>query len=297
MKTTDLIEQSTNYSRIERAIQFLESNFQSQPGLDEIADSVALSKYHFHRLFKSYAGVTPAQFLHYLTVEYAKERLKESRSVFDASLAAGLSSAGRLHDLFVTYEAMTPGQYKKEGAGLDIHYGHHPTPFGNCLLATTERGICALRFIAGEKKKEAAVQLKREWPLANLVEAPAATELVVQRLFAAVQTDPERGFHLLLRGTNFQVKVWQALLAIPPGAMVSYQDIAAHVSTAAGARAAGNAIARNPIAYIIPCHRVISKAGKAHNYRWGASRKKLILGWEASRRHFEMGNVELGSQA
>lgn len=289
MKTTNLIEQSEDYRRIGTAIQFLESDFQSQPNLDEMAASVHLSKYHFQRLFKRWAGVTPSQFLHYLTVEYAKERLKESNTVFDTTLSAGLSSAGRLHDLFVTFEAMTPGEYKRGGAGLDIQYGFHATPFGECLLATTRRGICALRFVTSEGREGAMAGLQGEWPKADFVEMPAVTEPIFQRLFTPVGGDGDRKIHLLLKGTNFQVQVWKALLAVPAGAMISYSGLAGRVSSPAAARAVANAVANNPISYIIPCHRVISKVGKAHRYRWGATRKKAILGWEAS--HLQMAAV------
>jgi len=234
-------------------------------------------------LFKRWAGVTPTQFLQYLTIEYAKERLKEAESILDTTFDAGLSSPSRLHDLFVNFEAMTPGEYKEQGAGLEIRYGFHPTPFGECLLAATKRGICALRFISPESRGNTLTQLKREWRQADFVELPTITEPIVHRIFATVNMDDKRGFHLLIKGTNFQIQVWQALLAIPPGAMVTYQDVAGYVSTPTAARAVANATAKNPIGYIIPCHRVISKVGEVHRYRWGAVRKKAILGWEASR--------------
>jgi AraC family transcriptional regulator of adaptative response/methylated-DNA-[protein]-cysteine methyltransferase len=283
MSTGNLIEQCDDYKRIEQAIQFLERSFRDQPSLDEIAASVHLSKYHFQRLFKRWAGVTPTQFLQHLTIEYAKERLKEAQNILDATLDTGLSSPSRLHDLFVTFEGMTPGEYKKQGAGLEIRYGFHPTPFGECLLAATQRGICALRFISPVSRGNTLAQLKREWQQAHFVELPTLTEPIVHRIFAAVDTDDKGGFHLVVKGTNFQIQVWQALLVIPPGAMVTYQDVAGYVSTPTAARAVANAIAKNPIGYIIPCHRVISKVGEAQRYRWGAARKKAILGWEASR--------------
>jgi AraC family transcriptional regulator of adaptative response/methylated-DNA-[protein]-cysteine methyltransferase len=278
-----LLEQSQDYVRIERAIGYLEYHFQEQPSLDEIADSVHLSKYHFQRLFKRWAGVTPVQFAHYLTVEYAKQQLRESRSVFDTTLEAGLSSPSRLHDLFVTFEAMTPGEYKRYGKGLEILYGFHPTPFGECLLAVTARGICALRFVHPISKADLISQLKGEWPEAVFVEELAKTRAIVEQIFAPTQSDEKRELHLLLRGTNFQIQVWRALLLIPSGAMVSYQDVAGSVSTPSAAQAVGSAVAKNPIGYLIPCHRVINKVGTAHHYRWGATRKKAILGWEASR--------------
>ena len=278
-----MIEQSENYKTVERAIEFLERNFRRQPRLDEIATSVNLSKFHFQRLFKRWAGVTPSQFLHYLTIEYAKERLRQSRSVFATSLEAGLSGPSRLHDLFVTFEAMTPGEYKLQGKGLEIRYAFHPTPFGQCLIATTARGICALRFPSSRTETEEVADLKKEWPQAKFVESSKTILPLVEKLFSPFREGKEKEFHLLLRGTNFQVQVWQALLAIPPGAMVSYSDVAAHLSRPTAVRAVANAVARNPISYIVPCHRVISKVGKAHRYRWGTARKKAILGWEASR--------------
>ncbi len=271
-----------DYQRIEQAIQYLENNFQSQPSLEEIAASVHLSKYHFQRLFKQWAGVTPTQFMHFLTVDYAKERLSQAQTVFDTSLDAGLSSAGRLHDLFVNFEAVTPGEYKSRGSGLTIQYGFHPTPFGGCLLAQTSRGICALRFVASDKKDNALADLKREWPAATFMADPSSTQAAVDRLFSPVKWDQTQPFHLYLKGTNFQVKVWHALLSIPQGAMVSYGDLAAFMGRPTAVRAASGAVAKNPIAYLIPCHRVISKAGQIHHYRWGSARKRAILGWEAS---------------
>jgi AraC family transcriptional regulator of adaptative response/methylated-DNA-[protein]-cysteine methyltransferase len=278
----ELTNQSENYRRIEQAIAFLDSNFKDQPSLDEIAASVHLSKYHFQRLFKRWAGVTPTQFTHFLTVEYAKKVLRESQNIFETTLDAGLSSPGRLHDLFVTFEAMTPGEYKRFGKGLEITYGFHPTPFGECLLAATLRGICALRFLSPGTRTIEFSNLVEEWPSARFIKDQQATLSIVQRLFGPYQSGLTMEFHLFLRGTNFQVQVWQALLAIPPGVMVTYQDVAAQVATSAASRAVANAVARNPIGYLIPCHRVISKTGQTHNYRWGKMRKKAILGWEAS---------------
>jgi AraC family transcriptional regulator of adaptative response/methylated-DNA-[protein]-cysteine methyltransferase len=222
--------------------------------------------------------------MHFLSVEYAKERLQESQSVLDAALDAGLSGPGRLHDLFVTFEAITPGEYKRKGAGLDISYGFHDTPFGQCLLATTERGICALYFVVGDNRDAALEQLTDAWPYANLTEDRDRTQPLVDRVFAPTATDEARPFYLLLKGTNFQVKVWQALLAIPPGSLASYQDVASAIDEPNGARAVGGAVAKNPVAYLIPCHRVINKTGRIHRYRWGATRKKAMVAWEAGHR-------------
>ncbi len=290
------LQEATDYERVEQAIRYLEDHFREQPSLEDIAASVHLSKYHFQRLFKRWAGVSPTQFMHYLTVDYAKERLAASESVYDASLEAGLSGAGRLHDLFVTFEAMTPGEYKRLGQGVTIHYGFHDTPFGRCLLATTPKGICALRFLSaaddetagarpiGALESAALDELRAEWPEATFVEDNQASGRIVAGIFDPGNDEERRPFHLLLKGTNFQVQVWQALLAIPPGGMVSYQDVAERVGRPTASRAIAGAVARNPIGYLIPCHRVINKSGRYHGYRWGASRKKAILGWEASRR-------------
>jgi AraC family transcriptional regulator of adaptative response/methylated-DNA-[protein]-cysteine methyltransferase len=283
MMNETLIEQSENYKRVEQAIRYLEDNFKRQPSLEEVAESVNLSKFHFQRTFKNWAGVSPSQFLRYLTVEYAKERLKDSRSIFETTMDAGLSSPSRLHDLFITYEAMTPGEYKRSGSDLEIRYGFHPTPFGMSLLALTERGICGLRFMNSEDHEAAIGEFKNDWPQARFIEDPPKTGKVIQRLFSTIRPDESHPFHLVLKGTNFQVKVWQALLAVSPGSMVSYQDIAGALSKPGAARAVANAVSKNPVAYFIPCHRVISKAGHSLGYRWGTARKKAILGWEAAR--------------
>ncbi len=275
-------QHSEDYKRIERAIRFVEANFKSQPSLDEIAESAHLSKYHFQRLFKRWAGISPVQFLQFLTLEYAKERLAESRSLLDTSLDAGLSGPSRLHDLFLTFVAMTPGEFKRLGADLKIEYGLHPTPFGECLLATTDRGICHLGFLAGNDHSTALYQLQQNWPGAKLIENQANTGSIVNNIFIPAHTSESRPFHLLLKGTNFQVNVWQALLTIPSGNIVSYQDMADYIGHPKAFRAVAGAIALNPVAYLIPCHRVIAKSGQIRGYRWGSARKRAILGWEAA---------------
>ena len=223
-------------------------------------------------------------------VEYAKERLAESQSIFNTSLDVGLSGAGRLHDLFVNIEAMTPGEYKKKGEGLAIHYGFHDTPFGRCLLAATDRGICALRFVgeAGDSVYDAdgteettIAQLRDEWPAAMITENSAKTQPLIEQIFHRTPDGTSRPLTLLIKGTNFQVNVWKALMAIPPGALVAYQTVAEEIGKPKAVRAVASAVANNPIGYVIPCHRVISKAGHIHKYRWGETRKKAIIGWEA----------------
>ena len=280
-----LLEQSEDYQRIAEAIRYLENNFQEQPSLDEIAAAVHLSKYHFQRLFKRWAGVTPTQFLHYLTIEYAKERLQESKPVFETALDAGLSGSGRLHDLFVTFEGMTPGQYKEQGQGLAIYYGFHPTPFGRCLLGTTDRGICALRFISSTDSEENILDnLSKEWPKAQFIERSDLTQALVQKIFSNENKGSQAPIHLIIKGTNFQIQVWQALLSIPEGMLVTYQDIAQKIGSPTANRAVAGAIGKNPTGYLIPCHRVISKSGQTHGYRWGQTRKKALLAYEAAHR-------------
>lgn len=272
-----------DYARVEQAILFLEQNFRQQPELKTIADNVDLSEYHFQRLFSRWAGISPKRFLQFLTVEYAKHLLAESKSVLETSFETGLSGPGRLHDLFLACEALTPGQYKSKGAGLTITYGFHSTPFGLCLLAITGKGICGLTFAAAHNRQEALTHLQQSWPQAHLRHQPAHTQPLVDRIFAA---GPAGGspLTLFLQGTNFQLKVWQALLMIPPGAAASYGTLAALAGRPAAARAVGQALSNNPIGYLIPCHRVIRQVGLTGDYAWGAARKKAMLAWEASRR-------------
>jgi AraC family transcriptional regulator of adaptative response/methylated-DNA-[protein]-cysteine methyltransferase len=283
MNTQALSQQSEDYRRIERAIQFIEANFRSQPTLDQIAASVPLSRYHFDRLFKRWAGISPIQFVQFLTLEYTKRKLAESRSLLDASLEAGLSGPSRLHDLFVTFEAMTPGQFKRRAAGMVISYGFGATPFGECLLAATDRGICYLGFVERGARSEGLDQLIQTWPGAAFMEDFTGTGSIVKRLFDTDRHQHPQPFHLQLKGTNFQINVWKALLTIPEGHVVSYRDMAAHIGRPSAFRAVANAVAVNPVAYLIPCHRVIARSGRIHQYRWGSARKKALFGWEMAR--------------
>ena len=283
MNTHDDLRQSDDYKRVEKAIRFIEENVTSQPTLEDIARSVHLSKYHFDRMFKRWAGVSPIQFLQFLTLDYTKQKLAESESVLNTSLEAGLSGPGRLHDLFITFEAMTPGDFKKQGADLNISYGFGTSPFGDCLIAFTERGICHLSFIDGDEHSAALNRLSEMWPGALYTENTEAVKKTVQRIFNIDQSENMRPFNLLLKGTNFQVNVWKALLNIPEGRVVSYQDIASYMGRPRSVRSVAHAVSVNPIAYLIPCHRVIRKSGKTHHYRWGNMRKKALIGWEAAR--------------
>ena len=272
---TNFTQLSADYRRVEQAIRFLDDNARRQPDLTEVATHVGLSEYHFQRLFTRWAGISPKRFLQFLTKENVKALLSRT-SVLSAAYEAGLSGPGRLYDLLVQCEAVTPGEYRMKGAGVDIAYGFHPTPFGECLLALTGRGICFLAFVDGERQY-ALEQLRFDWANANLREDPSRTHLVVGQIFAP---RPGASIALHLRGTNFQIKVWEALLRLPPGAATSYEALAEQVGSINAARAVGNAVARNPLAYLIPCHRVLQKAGGFGNYRYGPARKQAILGWE-----------------
>ena len=277
---TDFHQLSEDYRRIEQAILYLEKHANSQPELGEIASAVGLSEYHFQRIFSRWAGISPKRFLQFLTKEGAKELLARSENLLDTTYEVGLSSLGRLHDLFVTTEAVTPGEYKSGGAGLIIHYGLHDTPFGKALIGITERGICHLGFV-GSSEGNAIDTLVSGWPQAKMVEDHKATVPLVEPIFDLTKRG-NTPLRLHLRGTNFQLKVWEALLRIPPGTVTSYESLAAQAGRPGANRAVGTALGRNPIAVLIPCHRVIHKLGEFGNYRYGATRKKILVGWEAA---------------
>ncbi len=284
MYTTDHSQQSADFYRIEKAIQFIADNFKSQPRLEQIAQSVCLSRFHFNRLFKRWAGISPIQFMQYMTLDYTKQQLIASKNLLETSYKSGLSGPSRLHDLFVTFEGMTPGEFKKHGAGLHISYGFSETPFGECLVAKTQRGICYLGFVAQGKQTETLDQLFKTWPGSQFAENFAEANAIVKHIFNLDRQKRARQFNLQLKGTNFQINVWRALLNIPQGHVVSYQDIATYIGHPNAFRAVANAVAINPVAYLIPCHRVIAKSGKIDRYRWGAERKKALIGWEAARK-------------
>lgn len=265
------MEKRSDYQVVEQALLFIEENFRSQPTLSEIAKHVHLSEYHFQRLFRRWAGVTPKRFMQFISKEYAKKLLDESQSVMSTAFDTGLSGPSRLHDLFVTYEGVTPGEYKTFGKNVAIYYGVHPTVFGECYVAMTDRGICEMHFALCDFDK----YLRQKWKLANLIEDNVRIAETVAQIFSNTKLP-----HLLLCGTKFQIKVWEALLRIPKGAVVCYSDIANYLGEEKSVRAVANAVAKNPIAFLVPCHRVIRKMGYFNNYRWGKVRKKAILGWE-----------------
>ncbi|MEA5450503.1 methylated-DNA--[protein]-cysteine S-methyltransferase [Leptolyngbya sp. CCNP1308] len=266
------------YGQIAEAIAFLRQNHLDQPDLAAVARHVHLSEYHLQRLFTQWAGISPKRFLQSLTVDYAKAKIAETKSLLDLTGDVGLSSPGRLHDLFVTLEAMSPGEFKAGGAGLEIRYGIHTTPFGPCLLAKTTRGICNLHFLETPDRATAEHLLRAEWPGATLVADQSGMAGEYRRIFTP---DPDRPLALAVKGTNFQIQVWRALLQIPLGGLTTYQGLAGVIGRPTAARAVGNAVGRNPVGYLIPCHRVIRASGEGGGYRWGTARKTLLLGWEA----------------
>lgn len=272
-------QQSLNYKRIAAAIEYLRAHFREQPSLDEVAAGVHLSPAHFQRLFSEWAGVSPKQFLQYLSLDFARTRLRnaEKPSLFDTTFEAGLSSTSRLHELFVKIEAMSPAEYRDGGAGLQIHYSESDTPFGPVLIASTSKGICQLIFTSpGES---ALTRLRQEFPNASFI---AGTTEFHETAAAFFQRDlpANKRLRLHLRGTAFQLKIWEALLKIPAGELRTYGDIAIAAGNPAASRAVGSAVGSNPIAFLIPCHRVIRADGGLGGYMWGETRKQAIIGWE-----------------
>ncbi|MBN2171228.1 MAG: methylated-DNA--[protein]-cysteine S-methyltransferase [Candidatus Krumholzibacteriota bacterium] len=280
-----------DYRRIEAAMIFLADRLDEQPTLVEVAARAGLSEYHFQRLFRRWVGLSPKRYLQVLTARRAAALLLEPRSVLDAAYGAGLSGPGRLHDLMVTVEAVTPGEFKRRGGGVTVRWGIHPGPFGHCLIGQTDRGVCALTFFGPRERAAARADLAARWPEAALVEDARATARTAARIFGRARGGrPVIDLHV--RGSNFQIKVWEALLRVPPGAVVTYGDLARDLGRPRASRAVGSAVARNPISFLIPCHRVIRASGLIGDYRWGTAKKRLILGWEAARAREAAGGAE-----
>ncbi len=274
-------QDARDYRRVEKALHYLNTHRQTQPDLDEVARAAGLSPYHFQRLFQRWAGVSPKRFLQFLTKEHAKTLLDGGISVLETSHAVGLSGAGRLHDLFVTAEAVSPGEYKSAGSGIAIRWGKHASPFGPCFIATNKRGVCALAFADDDDAMSFALEeLRGRWPLATIDQSQRDTGHAAREIFGGRRAQP---LNVLLRGTPFQLKVWEAMLRIPEGQVSSYSVLAEAIGQPRAARAVGSAVAKNPVAYLIPCHRVIRSIGEFGDYHWGPLRKRAILGWEASR--------------
>ncbi len=276
----------SDYDRIAQAIEFIGGRADRQPTLDEIAAHVRLSPFHFQRLFCRWAGVTPKRYLQVLTVERAKRLLAESRPLLDVADAVGLSSGSRLYDHFVHLEAATPGEFKTAGEGMTIEFGVHESPFGPIFIAVTPKGICSLEFVEGGAAGDARVRLARKWPKALVRENPALTGATADAVFSG-NISPDRPLSLHVSGTNFQVSVWKALLQIPSSQVTSYAEVAKAVHHPRAARAVGCAIGDNPVAFLIPCHRVIRQSGDLAGYQWGIIRKQAIHAWEAARQDAE----------
>jgi AraC family transcriptional regulator of adaptative response/methylated-DNA-[protein]-cysteine methyltransferase len=270
---------ANDYQRVEQAILFLDRNAGRQPELREVAASVGLSEFHFQRLFSRWAGVSPKRFLQFQTAQEAKRVLQTTGDLLEASYQVGLSGPGRLHDLIINVEAVTPGEYKRRGAGLIISWGVHASPFGDCFLAHTARGVCALEFLQPESEDDALARLRALWESARIEHAPKITATVAARIFDP-GTKRQAPLGLLVKGTNFQIKVWEALLRIPAGRITTYAGLAGSIGQPRAARAVGSAVAANHIGYLIPCHRVIRNTGAFGEYRWGPLRKRVLLATE-----------------
>jgi AraC family transcriptional regulator of adaptative response/methylated-DNA-[protein]-cysteine methyltransferase len=273
-------QETYNYEKIARAIEFMTEHVKSQPTLFEVAEEVNTSQFHFQRLFSEWAGVSPKKFLQYITADYLKGKIQESANLVELAESAGLSSQSRVYDLFTSIEAVTPQEFKTAGKGLQIGYGFHYTPFGECFIAVTERGICAMAFVDASSKDEQLIRLAKKWHFAAIMADQDKTAAYIDKIFQPNLNALEK-LPLLVQGTNFQLKVWEALLTIPQGSLTTYQRIAESIGNPGAVRAVGTAVGDNPIAYLIPCHRVIRKEGVLGEYRWGSIRKKALVGWEA----------------
>lgn len=282
MKQDDFFQAARDYERVEKAIAFIGSRFDRQPDLKQIADHLGLSEFHFQRLFNRWVGISPKRFLQFLTKEHVKGLLAHSSNVLDAAWGAGLSGSGRLHDLFVACEAVTPGEFKSKGAGLTITYGFHHSPFGECLIGITARGVCWLAFVQSAGRPSLLAELQAAWRNARIVEGPAVTGPLAARIYEPSLWRRSNPIPVMVAGTNFQIKVWEALLRIPVGTVVAYEDIALYIGFPKAVRAVGSAVGKNPVSFVIPCHRVVRKSAEFGNYGGGPARKKAMLGWEAS---------------
>jgi len=276
-------EPQTDYERVRRIIAYISERWREQPSLEAIADHVGLSTTHVHHLFRRWAGLSPKAFLQAITLDNAKALLASSASVLDATYEVGLSGPARLHDLFVTHEAMTPGDFKAGGSGLTMRYGFHPSPFGEAILIATERGLAGLGFVDDGDRAAALADMTRRWPKALYVQDEAATAPLARRIFNPSQWQAEQPLRVVLIGTDFEVRVWRTLLRIPRDKATTYSDIARHIGKPSAARAVGAAVGKNPISFVVPCHRVLGRSGALTGYHWGLTRKQAILGWEAGR--------------
>jgi AraC family transcriptional regulator of adaptative response/methylated-DNA-[protein]-cysteine methyltransferase len=272
---------AADYDVVRKAIGHIRDHWREQPEIETIAEAAGVTPTELHHLFRRWAGLTPKAFLQALTLNGARELLRDSASVLDATYEVGLSGPGRLHDLFVTHEAMSPGEWKLGGAGLTISFGFHPSPFGSALVMATERGLAGLAFADPGEERIALDDMKSRWPRATYVEDSARTSAVARRIFDPTQWQPEQPLRVVLIGTDWEVRVWEALLKIPMGKLDTYSNIATKLANPTASRAVGAAVGKNPVSFVVPCHRVVGKSGALTGYHWGITRKRAMLGWEA----------------
>ncbi len=270
-----------DYDYVRAAIEFISQDWRSQPSVEDIARHVGLSDTHLHHLFRHWAGLTPKGFLQALTLDHARRLLRDSANVLDAALEVGLSGSSRLHDLFVAHESMTPGQYKAGGQGIAFTYGFHASPFGEALVLAKAQGLAGLGFVDGDDRAAALADMRRRWPKADYVADQEGTAALSARVFQARQWQADQPLRIVLIGSDFEVRVWNTLLRIPVGHATTYGDVARTLGQPKAARAVGAAVGRNPISFVVPCHRVLGQGAKLTGYHWGLTRKQAILGWEA----------------
>ena len=272
---------AADYDVVRKAIGHIRGHWREQPEIEAIAEAASVTPTELHHLFRRWAGLTPKAFLQALTLDGARQLLRDSASVLDATYEVGLSGPGRLHDLFVTHEAMSPGEWKTGGEGLTIRFGFHPSPFGSALVMATERGLAGLAFADPGEEPAALADMKARWPRAIYVEDSARTAIVAKRIFDQSQWQADKPLRVVLIGTDWEVRVWETLLQIPMGRLTTYSDIASKIHKPAAARAVGTAVGKNPVSFVVPCHRVVGKSGDLTGYHWGITRKRAMLGWEA----------------
>jgi AraC family transcriptional regulator, regulatory protein of adaptative response / methylated-DNA-[protein]-cysteine methyltransferase len=274
-------KQTHDYDLVKHTLAFISENWRDQPSLETLADQAGLSPTHLQRLFTRWAGLSPKAFLQAVTLDHARGLLRDSASILDASYELGLSGPGRLHDLFVTHEGMSPGIYKAHGRGLNIEYGFHDCPFGRALILITSEGLAGLAFADHGKEKSVLADMTARWPEATYVENHQATASYAKRIFESERWKPDQPLRIVFIGSDFEIRVWETILRIPFGKASTYSDIASHIGKPKAARAVGSAVGKNPISFVVPCHRVLEKSGGLGGYHWGLTRKRAILGWEA----------------
>ncbi len=274
-------KQTHDYDLVKHTLAFISENWREQPSLETLADPAGLSPTHLQRLFTRWAGLSPKAFLQAVTLDHARGLLRDSASILDASYELGLSGPGRLHDLFVTHEGMSPGIYKAHGRGLNISYGFHDCPFGRALILITSEGLAGLAFADHGQEKSALADMTSRWPEATYAENQQATASYAKRIFESARWKPDQPLRIVFIGSDFEIRVWETILRIPFGKASTYSDIASHIGKPKAARAVGSAVGKNPISFVVPCHRVLEKSGGLGGYHWGLTRKRAILGWEA----------------